>query len=300
MLLTRSLPPQFLLPAWSSHQLAAVQRAYNSTDGKQQHPERKSKGAILRDVVKPTSAISEGGVPLRRVIGRQAKYRPWYLIRLKPGGESGENHIRDSEDQLKEPSSRRPEGILQSWPPITMSAEPSNPPTPKKRREAEKKETPNPRPTEVKPKLPKKTEALSLFDELFPEERHTKSPEQRMAEFRLDKLPAFNWTPEINIGDRVEKKEKQNQYTQIPRRDPFNASTLSTQYTAVSNIRKLQETMGKNILEEERFAKSEKGVLVLNACSKTLEESDFFRISPTGQHIEGWKNGLIKGMLGMV
>ena len=38
-------------------------------------------------------------------------------------------------------------------------------------------------------------------------------------------------------------------------------------------------------------------VLLLSALTKTLEESDFFRLSPRGEHIEGWTSGIIKGML---
>ena len=35
-------------------------------------------------------------------------------------------------------------------------------------------------------------------------------------------------------------------------------------------------------------------VLVIHRASKTLEETDFYRMSPKGRHIEGWTNGIVK------
>lgn len=114
-----------------------------------------------------------------------------------------------------------------------------------------------------------------------------------MAELRFDKLPAFNWSPEINIGDRLEKQEKQNLQNQIPPRKPI----FSSKETEIGRMHGSQRAMVENLPAQESPTKSEKGVLVLNACSKTLEESDFFRISPKGHHIEGWKSGLLEGIL---
>jgi hypothetical protein len=37
-------------------------------------------------------------------------------------------------------------------------------------------------------------------------------------------------------------------------------------------------------------------VLLIAALPKNLEESDFFYLSPKGEHIEGWRSGLIKGI----
>lgn len=37
-------------------------------------------------------------------------------------------------------------------------------------------------------------------------------------------------------------------------------------------------------------------VLVLSSVSPSLQESDFHRIAPQGQHLEGWSNGLMKGL----
>jgi len=39
--------------------------------------------------------------------------------------------------------------------------------------------------------------------------------------------------------------------------------------------------------------KGKASVVLLNCASKTLEESDFFRVSPRGEHIEGWTRSII-------
>ena len=48
--------------------------------------------------------------------------------------------------------------------------------------------------------------------------------------------------------------------------------------------------------EEDAVQRREASVLILNCASKTLEESDFFRLSPKGEHIEGWTSGIIKSV----
>lgn len=282
MLLTRSLPPQFLLPAWSAHQLSAVQRAYNSTENKTQRPGQRSKQSILRDAVKPQLAEGEEGIKIRRNLSRPAPARK---------SRYGEDR-RDDERSQEERDAARQKAIdeMRSWPPIPADTF-NNPPVSRQKKQAKEEETLL-KPQKIKPKK-RKTEALSLFDQLFPEERHTKSPEQREAELRFDKLPAFNWTPEINIEKPAVKPEKQDTYYQIPRRNASSGFPLSNDHVSV---RKARETMRRTTDEQDWLQSNdgEKGILVLNACSKTLEESDFFRLSPTGQHIEGWKSGLLK------
>jgi len=44
------------------------------------------------------------------------------------------------------------------------------------------------------------------------------------------------------------------------------------------------------------FTEGGKTVLVINSVSRSLVESDFYRLSPQGQHMEGWTSGLTKGM----
>ena len=131
-------------------------------------------------------------------------------------------------------------------------------------------------PEENKKKPPKPSEPLSLFDELFPEERQARLKRERKAAKRLDKLPAFNWN--IAAGqdrEEIERQKRRQQYESIP---------------------KLQEA-NLRILPQREERSTSQSVLLLNACSYNLEESDFFRLGPKGEHIEGWASGITKGMI---
>jgi hypothetical protein len=114
----------------------------------------------------------------------------------------------------------------------------------------------------------------SLFDELFPEE--SKAVKQREKK-TVDKLPMFEWHdgPKIDWRETVEKaaEKRKNWFHTIPE------SKVHTPH----------------IEAEENRRKRDLSVLVLSSASKTLEESDFFRLGEKGQHIEGWTSGIVKG-----
>ena len=119
---------------------------------------------------------------------------------------------------------------------------------------------------------------LSLFDELFPEENE-KRPERE-----LDKLPAFEWHAELR--SEMEENWARDRLLPIPKRSDPAPDPLSTRHTV-------------QLVQDERKQRREASILVLNAVTKTLDESDFFRLSPKGEHIEGWTSGIIKGIVGM-
>jgi hypothetical protein len=125
---------------------------------------------------------------------------------------------------------------------------------------------------------PKRTKpSASLFEELFPEESETKKGSERKM---VEKLPAFEWddAPEIDWNETVESLAE-------GRKNHFETPTAPTQ-------------TGMQIPGEvKRAVRSELSVLVLSCASKTLEESDFFRLGSKGQHIEGWTSGIIKGTI---
>jgi hypothetical protein len=140
------------------------------------------------------------------------------------------------------------------------------------------------------------SEPLSLFDELFPEESQARSKRQRAAEKRLDKLPAFKWNSTPNVPDRKqrERDKRKLKHTAIPERNPIRDD--KTRYTPMRlGHSELQHL--KNDLEREPAREAFPSLLVLNACSTNLEESDFFRLGPRGEHIEGWASGIMKGMV---
>jgi hypothetical protein len=126
-------------------------------------------------------------------------------------------------------------------------------------------------PTRIDNTKPQRTKPItSLFDELFPEERKfAKQSETKIVE----KLPAFEWHdgPKIDWEATVEKASEE-------RKNWFHTEPTS-----------------KSHLMSRRTRNNHLSVLVLSGASKTLEESDFFRLGSKGEHIEGWTSGIIKG-----
>lgn len=123
---------------------------------------------------------------------------------------------------------------------------------------------------------------LSLYEELFPEERKkaSKAPES------IDTLPPFQWDEGLGnssgLGERPKEEERDQRESHSTAR--HQNETLSF---------KDQEVIPHDHLWAKHKAST--SVLILNCASKTLEESDFFRVSPRGEHIEGWTRSIIKG-----
>lgn len=261
MLLTRSLPPQFLLPAWSVRQLAqASQRASKS--------------------------FSTDNRSCARV--------PTTFRRIAFTNDSIESTKVEAEDPYLKPGPRKPgipekECVFQRTFPTGAYLEPQQ-------TESEQKEDHAPEP-------------LSLFDELFPEESQARRKREKAAETRLDKLPAFNWKSTGGVANEEEflraqkrphsKKNRIVQYTTIPQRaDPVEKDVVQYTLTRVENrLDKNDIQHLRKFLERESLAATLPSLLVMNACSKNLEESDFFRLSSKGKHIEGWASGVIKGTI---
>ena len=247
MLLTRSLPPQFLLPAWSvRHLVQASQRAPASFSSYNRHPQKS--GRPRRGTGESREAIIRDD-PLA--------YQP----DLNPGpqelGASG-----------------RENGFYRANPKESYPA---------KQTQAEEREAHT-------------LEPLSLFDELFPEESQARVKRQKAAEKRLDKLPAFQWHS-TSPTDREERQraKRREKYAEIPERNEPPREEKA-QYNPIRH-RQLELQRLRGDLERQSLAPSLPSLLILNACSTNLEESDFFRLGPRGEHIEGWTSGIIKGAI---
>ena len=253
MLLTRSLPPQFLLPAWSVRQLAqASQRAptaFSTYDGHSPKPA----GSRRR--------------PFRKVVQKDYKFARKQVV---------------ADDPDLKPEPRRPgEPDTQYAFHRTVTADDYL------------------EPTQTEPEQPKthRSESLSLFDELFPEESQARSKQEKAAEKILDTLPAFKWNstnsaPSATDGREREREERRVKHKTIPQReDPVREDQVQCLPTRL-NIRHLRDDLGR-----EAGAVALPSLLVLNACSKNLEESDFFRLGSRGEHIQGWASGIIKGTI---
>jgi hypothetical protein len=131
---------------------------------------------------------------------------------------------------------------------------------------------------------------LSLFEELFPEE----SKELHKAE----RSPA-------NIGD-----------SQGLQKDEESRSTLRTKSTQHQQHFKIVKHLARDWEKHPSWPVTQRGsagnvgndqyqfrelrdtsVLALSNASKSLSLSDFLRLSPQGEHIDGWASGIIKGKL---
>ncbi|RFU34451.1 hypothetical protein B7463_g1840, partial [Scytalidium lignicola] len=123
----------------------------------------------------------------------------------------------------------------------------------------------------------------SLYDELFPEEKSFSLKSASTTDRSWEKLPPFQWT-----------KESQSNHEKpiSPQNDKgwFHSVSPSHSWTSQPN----RNSYLRQHSEEREKLRQNASVLVLNCASKTLEESDFFRLSPKGEHLEGWTSGIIK------
>jgi hypothetical protein len=132
-----------------------------------------------------------------------------------------------------------------------------------------------------------KPSVLSLFEELFPEESETRRRaverrEEAERREQSERLPAFQWwkTGQRDMSERVDRNAVRRE-----RGHGFREEKPS----GYLSLRRAEEGGSRSRMREEP------SVLILNSATKTLEESDFFRLGPKGEHIEGWTSGIIKG-----
>ncbi|KAG9244821.1 hypothetical protein BJ878DRAFT_420544 [Calycina marina] len=122
----------------------------------------------------------------------------------------------------------------------------------------------------------------NLFEELFPEEqRLPASPPPRLKKVTIK---PFEWNKGLVTPALYH------------RGDPFNSQEGLAMYPPVEReIPIADSTPGMHVVEEEMHRDGlQPVVVVLKGASPHLEESDFFRITPKGAHIEGWTSGIIK------
>jgi len=121
----------------------------------------------------------------------------------------------------------------------------------------------------------------SLFEELFPEESTPRS--QAEPNEKVEKLPTFEWAEELRPSIGKNRLREKDPIYSIPQPS-----------SQVPEHPKSKPALQFNLEGERQRQRNDISVLVLNCASKTLEESDFFRLSPKGEHIEGWTSGIIK------
>ena len=132
------------------------------------------------------------------------------------------------------------------------------------------------RPKEAKPSTATCQASRSLYEELFPEEEGASvspSPPRKIV------IKPFEWNKGL-VGrwDHFNSKAGLEKYPPIETQITVFNAAHSRQYEVEADRDTLKPV-----------------VVVLDGASPNLEESDFFRITPKGAHIEGWTSGILKG-----
>ena len=127
---------------------------------------------------------------------------------------------------------------------------------------------PGPRQANDAPKQPSGSQ-LSLFDELFPEKAVKSSKNDRRPE------EGMRHVPRLPLPDLEEV---------TPSPQPAGIYKVGSQW-------------GESTRKLNAFRKEDMTVLVFRRASKSLDESDFRRMVPKGQHIEEWRGpgDILKG-----
>ncbi|KAI9731090.1 MAG: hypothetical protein M1818_007947 [Claussenomyces sp. TS43310] len=124
---------------------------------------------------------------------------------------------------------------------------------------------------------PERQQKLTLLQELFPEEAQKAGDlvkRESKPRNRRETLPKeFGWAKEWQTTS--------------------NDTNLPAPHTETS--RKIDyDHMARGFDPQEMRRRRDASVLILSNASKNLAESDFLRLSPKGEHIEGWTSGIIK------
>jgi len=120
----------------------------------------------------------------------------------------------------------------------------------------------------------------TLYEELFPEEKEASVPSSPQPQSKIVIKP-FEWNKGL-VGrwDHFNTKEGLEKYPPVETEIAVSGAPDFDPYEV--------EQAYQNVLQPVAVA--------LEGVSPNLEESDFFRITPKGAHIEGWTSGIIKGI----
>lgn len=137
------------------------------------------------------------------------------------------------------------------------------------------------------PRLPHgdDTAGTSIFEQLFPGEESTASKDiaHKRRVTRLARRPGENVQDDKNNAAEREYVD-----------DFSSENTISISIRNHFRNWAVEEGILPETAPKIREYGSHSTVLVLSSVSPNLQESDFHRIAPQGQHLEGWSNGLMK------
>lgn len=127
------------------------------------------------------------------------------------------------------------------------------------------------------PQSKSQAQSSTLFEELFPNAAR-KTPDQSVK----PKESSFPGKP---------KQPHIFEWANLSKWKPIDRETKDVFSPTGTNLSVDPSVPDYHKMRERRDA----SVLVLSNASKNLAESDFLRLSPKGEHIEGWTSGIIKG-----
>lgn len=128
--------------------------------------------------------------------------------------------------------------------------------------------------------------SLSLFEELFPEESKESQKVKRSPTMVGKVRSPVRRVESIKGTESTESPTSYKLVKHMALRD--NPPPLSSDAQQES-----ARTVG---VDQHQFREyKDAHVLVLSNASKSLALSDFLRLSPKGEHIDGWASGIIKG-----
>ncbi|CZS91954.1 uncharacterized protein RAG0_02515 [Rhynchosporium agropyri] len=309
MLPTRLLAPQFLLSAWNSQLAQAAQRVHRSDYATEDNENRRYAGKLGHGPEQNRRNFERSKVNLRRdhkpIEAEKVleSCRPEY--REQRDGNQNANRTQELQSKTQHDGheivlrqrnfrynghrvftpSKRPrysERVVERN--IPMAHKPETHSSDQEREESFK--------------------GLSLFEELFPEEAMARQKRENKARERLEKLPAFNWNMDSNqlaAHDRRQQearektREKQQTIPGLKGENGVARKIILAKQIPQSSTSSQRMGQGQHVAQDQsRTSKSTASVLVLSACSKNLEESDFYRVGPKGNHIENWTSGILK------
>jgi hypothetical protein len=127
---------------------------------------------------------------------------------------------------------------------------------------------------------------LSLFEELFPEDSKESQNVERPPKI-IDKVR--------NPVRRVESV-KETKLTESPTPYRLVKHVALRDNPSLLSSDAQQEPARTTEVDQHQFREyKDAHVLVLSNASRSLALSDFLRLSPKGEHIDGWASGIIKG-----
>jgi hypothetical protein len=142
------------------------------------------------------------------------------------------------------------------------------------------------------------TDGPSLFEELFPEEAQVTEQMKKKKKKKGEHLQLDNSLPPLEDANQPSPAfpRKQNESWRLALGSTSFAQKLQGGFGLQASLSRDSASVPlRKVDPQDTLRRREVGVLVLSNGGKSLTESDFLRVSPRGEHIEGWTSSIVKG-----